>query len=130
MPYRSMKLCLMSLFVMVMQVLFWQHKAIILAMWPLIIINYQNVLFNDSICTIIEKIPYTSTRGQSVKLFPLSSNFADPLNHFATETRIFWDNYDTPMAVDALAHGTTKSSVAMLLTVQNLKVIHFHREGF
>ena len=119
----------MSIFVIVMQVLFWRYKTIIPAKGHLIMINYYNI-FNNYMCTIIEKIPYTSPRGQSVKLSPLSSNFADPLNHFGTETRIFWDNYDNPMAVDALVPCPTKSLVAMLSTMQNLRVLDFHREGF
>ena len=52
------------------------------------------------------------------------------INPSGAETKIFWDNWVTTMAVNALAPCTPKSSETLLLMMLNEQVLVFQKEGF
>ena len=50
------------------------------------------------------------------------------MNPSGVETSIFWDNYINTMAANGLAPHVTRSSTAMVMTMQDKKVFVFYME--
>ena len=52
------------------------------------------------------------------------------MNRSGADTRIFPENEVNSIAVDALTSYDTRTSVALLLTSYNKRVLPLHKEGF
>ena len=68
-------------------------------------------------------------KGCQVLIKSLITYRAKDFNPCGAGTGMFWDNYINTMAVDALAPCVARSSAAMGLTMQDRRVLVFHKEG-